>query len=126
MKRRAAARTISERDGVVCSSSMTSTYTRPSKGCALVWTSSGTGRAAAGSGPLVGDVDAREELDRLRLAVLEDGEVLAREVPHRLSVAVGDDRVDLDVADLHREGDGGRVRSRRPAPAPAHGARSRS
>ena len=50
MNRRAAARTSSEPWVLVCSSSSTMTYTRPSKGAALVFTSRGTGAGPSGSG----------------------------------------------------------------------------
>src|SRR6185503_10939273 len=63
--------------------------------------------------PVVGDVDLGEEVDLLRLAVFEDGEVLALQVAHGLVVAVGDDGVHLDVSDLDREGDGGQRARRR-------------
>ena len=41
----------------------------------------------------------RERVDLLRLAVLGDGEIVLREIHHRLAVLVGDDDVDADVVD---------------------------
>ena len=64
-------------------------------------------------GALDRDVDEREGRDLLRLAVLEDLEVVRREVGDRRSLRVGDDRIDLDVVDFDAEGDRGLIRGRR-------------
>ncbi len=45
------------------------------------------------------DLDDREALDRLRLAIFGDGEVLGLQVEHRLSLAVGHDHIDADEID---------------------------
>ena len=90
-------------------------------------------------GPLDRDVDLGEQLDLLRLAVLEDLEVVLGQPRDEVALRVGDERVHLDVVDLGLEGDGrrrlraarargltgladGRARGRergRPAPAAA-------
>ena len=47
----------------------------------------------------------REDRHRLRLPVLEDLEVVLRQVADEVALRVGDDGVDLDVVDLDLEGD---------------------
>ena len=64
-------------------------------------------------GALDRDVDQREGRDLLRLAVLEDLEVVRREVGDRRSLRVGDERVDLDVVHFDAEGDRRLIRRRR-------------
>ncbi len=54
------------------------------------------------------DVDLGEQLDLLRLAVLEDLEVVLGQPRHEVALRVGDERVHLDVVDLGLEGDGRR------------------
>jgi hypothetical protein len=49
-------------------------------------------------------IDQGEGADRLALAVFEDLEVFFLEVADELALAVGDERVDLDVLDLGFEG----------------------
>ena len=82
---------------------------------------------AAARRPLDRDVHLRENVDLLRLAVLEDLEILARQALDDVALVVGDDGVHLDVVDLDPEGDGrlarcgavagcgGRARRRGPA-----------
>ena len=53
-------------------------------------------------------LDVREHLDLLRLSVLEDLEVVARQAGDEVALLIGDDRVDVDVVHLdlkrHRRG----------------------
>ena len=51
-------------------------------------------------GPLDRNIHEREVRDRLRLAVLEDLEVVLRQVADERPCLVGDERVHLDVVDL--------------------------
>ncbi len=55
-------------------------------------------------GAIDGNVNQREAADRLRLAVLEDLEILLLQVADEAPLLVGDDRVDLDVVHLQLEG----------------------
>ena len=56
----------------------------------------------------------------LRLAVLEDLELIGLEVGDRVPLRVGDERIDLDVVHLDAEGEPEvRVGRRLPAPVPA-------
>ena len=58
-------------------------------------------------------LDVRKHLDLLRLAVLEDLEVVARQAGDEVAVLIGDDRIDVDVVHLdlkrHRWGSLGRL-----------------
>jgi hypothetical protein len=60
----------------------------------------GAGRRRAGPTPSGRQIDQRERAHVLAFAVLKQLEVVAREIAHELSVAVGHEHVDLDVADL--------------------------
>ena len=51
------------------------------------------------------DLDVREHVDLLRLAVFEHLEVVSREARDEVALLVGDDHVDVDVVDLDLEGD---------------------
>jgi len=51
-----------------------------------------------------GNVDERERRDRLRLAVLDDLEILFLQIGDDGAGAVGGDGVDFDVVDPHCEG----------------------
>src|SRR5262249_62424470 len=64
-------------------------------------------REARRVGPRDRDVDERARRQRLRLAVLDDLEVVAAEVADEGALRVGHARVDLDVVDLDLERDGG-------------------
>src|SRR5207249_9286178 len=55
----------------------------------------------------------REGADLLRLPVLEQIEVVGRQVHHRITARVGDEGVNLDVVHLHPEGHGRRSEERR-------------
>jgi hypothetical protein len=59
------------------------------------------------------EVDQRKRRRRLRLAVLEDLEVVARQVSHERARLVGDDGVNLDEIGLGAERDGGLLRGPR-------------
>ena len=58
-------------------------------------------------GALDRDVHHREHGQRLRLAVLDDLEVVLGQVADEVALRVGDVGVDLDVVDFDLEGDGG-------------------
>ena len=55
-------------------------------------------------GPFDRNVDEGERRDVLTLAVLEQLEVVLREVRDRGALPVGDDGIDFDVVDFHPEG----------------------
>ena len=55
-------------------------------------------------GPLDRDVDEREGVDRLRLAVFEDLEIFLLQIANDLALTIRDHDVDFDVVDLHLEG----------------------
>ena len=65
----------------------------------------GRPRTANRSGRLDRQLDVREHLDLLRLAVLEDFEVVARQAGDEVALLIGDDRVDVDVVHLDLKGD---------------------
>ena len=52
---------------------------------------------------LDGNVDERERRDRLRLPVLEDLEIILRQVAHEAALAIGDAGVHFDVVDPYLE-----------------------
>ena len=63
-------------------------------------------------GPFDRNVDEGERRDVLTLAVLEQLEVVLREVRDRGALPVGDDGIDFDVVDLHPEGHRGLISGR--------------
>jgi hypothetical protein len=73
---------------------------------------------SGGSARSIGNVDHREARQRLRLAVLDDLEVVLGERADEVPLRVGDVGVDLDVVDFDLERDG-RLRRRRLRQAPA-------
>ena len=56
------------------------------------------------------DLDDREGVDRLRLAVFLDPELVLRQIDDRVALFIGDDRIDADVVDARPDARWSRLR----------------
>ena len=110
MSSRAALTTTFVRSGATFRSSSTITYKRPLIGSALDFTSltDRRDRARTGTGGRYRDVDEREGADLLRLAIVEQLEIILGETGDEISALVGHDRVDVDEIHLNLKCRGGR------------------
>ena len=106
MNCRAASLTRAEREKLVLRSSSTRTNTRPLNSLLLLRTSGSIGLVlnSGGSNFSTGMSTSDAIETDLRLALLEDLEVVFGQVADEVALLIGDDRVDLDVVDLDLEG----------------------